>query len=137
YMVPSACVVLEALPLTPNGKVDRQALPVPDIASGPGYEPPQGAVEESLAAIWSEVLGVARVGRHDNFFELGGHSLLAVQMVARVQSEMRIELTVPEAFKHPLLHALASHLSASIPGHSIEQALADIDSFIDSMDTVQ
>ncbi|WP_136068719.1 amino acid adenylation domain-containing protein, partial [Modicisalibacter radicis] len=65
YMVPSAFMLLDAFPLTSNGKVDRKALPAPDMASGVSYEAPQGEVEEALAAIWAEVLGVARVGRHD------------------------------------------------------------------------
>ncbi|WP_136068724.1 amino acid adenylation domain-containing protein, partial [Modicisalibacter radicis] len=65
YMVPGVVVPLAALPLSPNGKVDRKALPAPDMASGVSYEAPQGEVEEALAAIWAEVLGVARVGRHD------------------------------------------------------------------------
>ncbi|KQB61349.1 MULTISPECIES: amino acid adenylation domain-containing protein, partial [Acidovorax] len=78
YMVPSVIVVLESLPLNANGKVDRKALPAPEFANRAQYEPPQGDVEETLAAIWAEVLRVERVGRHDNFFELGGHSLLAV-----------------------------------------------------------
>ncbi|BBI49014.1 hypothetical protein HORIV_14350 [Vreelandella olivaria] len=61
----------------------------------------QGKSEEALAAIWSEVLCVEQVGRHDNFFELGGHSLLAVQMVARVQADLQVELKISEVFKHP------------------------------------
>ncbi|MFC5769745.1 non-ribosomal peptide synthetase, partial [Thauera sinica] len=81
YMVPSAFVRLARLPLTPNGKLDRAALPAPegDAFVRRGYEAPQGEVEQTLARLWSELLGVAQVGRHDNFFELGGHSLLAVQ----------------------------------------------------------
>ena len=76
---------LEALPLTPNGKVDRRALPAPegDAYARRGYEAPRAPVEEALAEIWAEVLGVERVGRHDDFFELGGHSLLAMQVVSR------------------------------------------------------
>ena len=81
YMVPAAYVRLEQLPLTPNGKLDRRALPSPegDAYARRGYEAPQGETEEALAEIWSEVLGVERVGRRDHFFELGGHSLLVVR----------------------------------------------------------
>jgi thioesterase domain-containing protein len=83
YMLPSAFVALDALPLTPNGKLDRKALPAPD---GQGlalsrYEPPQGEVECAIAALWSELLGVERVGRHDNFFDLGGYSLMVFQVI--------------------------------------------------------
>lgn len=137
YMVPGVVVRLEALPLNVNGKVDRKALPEPDLASGSQFEPPQGRVEEVLAEIWSEVLSVERVGRHDNFFELGGHSLLAVQMVARVQADMQVELKISEVFKHPLLRDLAKCIAALNSESSFEQSLSDIDSFIDSMDTVQ
>ncbi|KIQ17417.1 hypothetical protein RT97_30365, partial [Variovorax paradoxus] len=63
YMVPSTVVVLEALPLNANGKVDRKALPEPGLENADAYEAPQGEVEEALAAIWADVLGVARVGR--------------------------------------------------------------------------
>ncbi|WGI26271.1 amino acid adenylation domain-containing protein [Halomonas alkaliantarctica] len=137
YMVPGVMVTLDALPLNANGKVDRKALPEPELTSGLQCEPPQGETEEALATIWSEVLGVKRVGRHDNFFELGGHSLLAVQMVAHVQADMQVELHISEVFKNPLLHALAECIVGLNHGHSLEQSLSDIDSFIDSMDTVQ
>ncbi|MBT0964196.1 non-ribosomal peptide synthetase, partial [Denitromonas iodatirespirans] len=87
YMVPSAYVSLERFPLTPNGKLDRKALPAPDGAAfvQRPYEPPQGEVEERLAALWAELLQLELVGRHDNFFELGGHSLLAVTMIGRMR----------------------------------------------------
>ena len=86
YMVPSAIVVLDALPLTANGKVDRKALPEPEMVSAQQYEAPQGELEETLAQIWAEVLGVERVGRQDGFFDLGGHSLLALGLLERVRA---------------------------------------------------
>ncbi|MBW3656663.1 MAG: amino acid adenylation domain-containing protein, partial [Gemmatimonadetes bacterium] len=87
HMVPAAYVRLEALPLTPNGKVDRKALPAPegDAYARRGYEAPVGETEGALAEIWSELLGVERVGRCDNFFALGGHSLLAVRVISRMR----------------------------------------------------
>ncbi|WP_287815689.1 non-ribosomal peptide synthetase, partial [Pseudomonas sp.] len=88
YMVPLAFTPLGALPLTAHGKLDRRALPDPDpatLASRP-FEAPQGTVEQAMAAIWAQVLGLERVGRHDNFFELGGHSLLAVSLVERLRN---------------------------------------------------
>ncbi|MBW8848898.1 MAG: AMP-binding protein, partial [Burkholderiales bacterium] len=125
YMLPAAYVRLPALPLTPNGKLDRQALPEPD-ASALGcsaYEPPQGPVEETLAALWCELLGLAQVGRHDDFFVLGGHSLLAVQLASRVRSSLGLEVALADLFAHPrlaefalaLAHASASTLPAIVP----------------------
>ena len=85
YMVPSAIVVLDALPLNSNGKVDRNALPSPEFGSARPFEAAQGDAEHALAAVWSEVLGIERVGRHDNFFELGGDSILSLQIVSRAR----------------------------------------------------
>ena len=85
YMLPSAIVVLERLPLNPNGKVDRKALPEPEFVGTDNYEAPQGEVEEALAGIWAQVLGMGQVGRHDNFFELGGDSILSLQIVTKVR----------------------------------------------------
>ncbi|HVY40166.1 MAG TPA: condensation domain-containing protein, partial [Polyangia bacterium] len=109
YMVPSAYVRLEALPLTRNGKLDRRALPAPDADSygARGYEAPRGAVEETLAGIWADVLRVERVGRHDNFFELGGHSLLAVKVASRVRRLLGVSLSIGEIFSGPTLADLA------------------------------
>jgi acyl carrier protein len=112
YMVPAAFVVLDALPLTPNGKVDRQALPVPqdDAYAGAEYAPPQGEVEEGIAAIWGELLARERIGRHDHFFRLGGHSLLAVRAVTALQRRFDVDLAMRDVFAHPVLCELADHI---------------------------
>ncbi|MFP2935043.1 phosphopantetheine-binding protein, partial [Pyxidicoccus sp. 3LG] len=86
YMVPSALVRLDAMPLTANAKVDRKALPVPDAArtlAADSYVAPRNATEETLAAVWAQVLRVPRVGIHDNFFQLGGDSIISLQLIAR------------------------------------------------------
>ncbi|WP_018905482.1 non-ribosomal peptide synthetase [Variovorax paradoxus] len=113
YMVPSAIVPLDAVPLNANGKVDRRALPDPELASATDFAEPQGEVETALAAIWSEVLGVERAGRHDNFFELGGHSLLAVQLVSGARRRFGIELPLRTVFEQPSLMAFAAAVSAA------------------------
>ncbi|TJZ72934.1 non-ribosomal peptide synthetase [Chitiniphilus eburneus] len=110
YMVPSVLMVLDALPLNPNGKVDRKALPVAELSASAGYAPPQGDIETALAAIWAELLGVARVGRHDNFFELGGHSLLLLAVLRRVEDTLARPVSVVELFQYPSIAALADFL---------------------------
>ncbi|WP_454878888.1 amino acid adenylation domain-containing protein [Serratia inhibens] len=113
YMVPAAWVLLEALPLLPNGKLDRRALPEPQGAqSQVAYAAPQGERETLLAAIWRELLGVERVGRHDNFFELGGHSLLAVRLTNRLQ-QAGLQLQLQALFASPTLHVLAQQLRSA------------------------
>jgi hypothetical protein len=91
YMLPAAFVVLEAFPLTPNGKLDRKALPAPeaDAYATVAYAPPEGQLEEALAELWSELLGIERVGRHDDFFALGGHSLLAIRLISEIDQAFR------------------------------------------------
>jgi amino acid adenylation domain-containing protein/non-ribosomal peptide synthase protein (TIGR01720 family) len=81
YMIPAAIVIMPSLPLNANGKIDRRRLPEPEFADAANYEAPQGDTEQALAAIWADVLGLGRIGRHDNFFELGGDSILSLQIV--------------------------------------------------------
>ncbi|WP_420127936.1 non-ribosomal peptide synthase/polyketide synthase, partial [Longimicrobium sp.] len=115
YMVPAAYVRLDTLPLTPNGKIDRKALPAPegDAFASRGYEAPSGQVEEAVAAIWSELLGAERVGRHDHFFELGGHSLLAVRVVSRVRQALGVEALPGDVFERPVLADFARGLQTT------------------------
>ncbi|MDR7009866.1 non-ribosomal peptide synthetase [Paraburkholderia strydomiana] len=111
YMVPAAFVVIDTLPLTPNGKLDRHALPAPgdDAFVQRDYAAPQGDTETTLAALWSELLGIDRIGRHDHFFELGGHSLMAVALIARLK-QAGLPTDVRTLFDTPVLSDLAARL---------------------------
>ncbi|MBW3655302.1 MAG: amino acid adenylation domain-containing protein, partial [Gemmatimonadetes bacterium] len=115
YMVPAAYVHLDALPLTPNGKLDRKALPSPEgeAFARHGYEAPVGEVEQALAEVWSEVLGVERVGRGDDFFDLGGHSLLVVLAVSRIKQVLDLEVEPGTVFECPVLKDLAEVLAGA------------------------
>ena len=86
YMVPVAVVVIEAMPLTVNGKLDKRALPVPEYQNVDSYRAPGDAVEEILAGIYAQVLGLERVGVDESFFELGGDSILSMQVVAHARA---------------------------------------------------
>jgi amino acid adenylation domain-containing protein len=124
YMVPSAFVVLEMLPLTPNGKVDRKALPTAesDRAAEDGPLAPFGPIEELLAGIWSDVLGLERFGRHESFFALGGHSLLATRVVSRLREVLGIELPLRRLFEAPTLEGLAREVEATRRGEESASA---------------
>ena len=134
YMMPSAIVVLSEFPLTVHGKVNRDALPLPgherpDLASA--YVAPTTSSEKALAAVWSEVLGVERVGLDDNFFALGGDSMRIVQVIARVR-EAGFVLAVQDLYRHQTIRALA----AAVPTPNPEEGSAespeedDLDTFL-------
>ncbi|MDQ0590035.1 non-ribosomal peptide synthetase [Variovorax paradoxus] len=117
YMVPSLLMTLPALPLNANGKIDRKALPLvqaTDAGTG-AHEPPSGALEETLARVWGELLGVSEVGRHAHFFELGGHSLMAAQLVSRLRAGAALQLPLKEVFDHPVLRDMAVRLQPAEP----------------------
>ncbi|HEX2269376.1 MAG TPA: amino acid adenylation domain-containing protein [Pyrinomonadaceae bacterium] len=110
HMVPASFVVLDELPLLPNGKLDRRALPAPEAVRPDlpqAFVAPRTGVEQSLAGIWSDLLGLPQVGVHDNFFDLGGHSLLTTQLISRVRELFKVELPLRQVFQQPTIAALA------------------------------
>jgi arthrofactin-type cyclic lipopeptide synthetase C len=117
FMVPALFMHLEALPLSPNGKLDRKALPEPDAVQDRPYEVPQGETETLLAAIWCELLGIERVGRHDNFFELGGHSLAAIRLIDKL-GKAGLAAAINDVFQQPSVAALARHLDDNRAGQA-------------------
>lgn len=148
YMVPAAVVAVKTLPLTVNGKLDQRALPAPEYTAG-GYRAPTGPVQETLAGIYAEVLGLDRVGVDDSFFDLGGDSLSAMRLIAKVNTTFDADLPVPVLFDAPSISSLASQLDrhkndqktgarklyASIHGRDCTEVRAadlKLDAFIDA-----
>jgi len=126
YMVPSAFIVLDDIPLTASGKVDRSALPAPEWSRDvleAEYIAPRTPVEEVLATIWSQVLGVERVGVHDNFFELGGHSLLATQVISRVRDTLQVEIPLRVIFDSPTVAGMAGFITSQQAKVAAEEQL--------------
>src|SRR6202008_2516319 len=109
YMIPAAVVALDTLPLTPNGKLDTRALPAPEYTAG-GYRAPGSAVEEILAGIYAQVLGVERVGVDESFFDLGGDSLSAMRLIAAINTSLDADLSVRAVFEAPTVARLAPRI---------------------------
>ena len=113
YMIPAAFVTVEGMPLTTTGKVDRAALRrlsyTPAVKTE--HAPARDAVEESVAAIWSEILGVEVIGVHDNFFELGGHSLLATRVISAIRQIFKMELPLKILFESATVEQFAAAVS--------------------------
>uniref|UniRef100_UPI0035C78745 non-ribosomal peptide synthase/polyketide synthase n=1 Tax=Pseudomonas allii TaxID=2740531 RepID=UPI0035C78745 len=111
YMVPAHFMFLERLPLSPNGKLDRHALPRPEATQATEqWVAPNSALEQQVAAIWSDILGAERIGLNDHFFELGGHSLLAMQVASRLRHNLGIELPLRVLFEQPRLQGFVAAL---------------------------
>jgi amino acid adenylation domain-containing protein len=107
YMVPAALVVLDALPVTPNGKLDQKALPAPDAAASASHLAPATPEEETIARIFAEVLGLARVGADDDFFRQGGDSIVSIQLVSKARAA-GLTLTAQDVFAHRTVRAIAA-----------------------------
>ncbi|MET8152458.1 amino acid adenylation domain-containing protein [Actinoplanes sp. NPDC049668] len=127
YMMPGSIGVLDALPLTGNGKVDRLALAA--LAGGRDdsrdYVAPDGPVQELIAAMWAELIGLDRVGGRDNFFELGGNSVIATQLVSRVREMFGVDLPLKAVFTGPTVAEVAEALVADPDRAATVDAVAD------------
>ncbi|WP_157118354.1 non-ribosomal peptide synthetase, partial [Mycobacterium sherrisii] len=110
HMVPAAIVALDSMPLTVNGKLDTHALPAPEYRDTDRYLAPGTAVEEILAGIYAQVLGVPRIGADDSFFDLGGDSLSAMRVIAAINTVLSSDLSVRTLFEAPTVAALAPHI---------------------------
>ncbi|AFJ55476.1 non-ribosomal peptide synthetase PvdD [Pseudomonas fluorescens A506] len=114
YMVPTHLMFLERMPLTPNGKLDRKGLPLPDVSQmQQEYVAPESELEQQVAAIWAQILGVERVGLADHFFESGGHSLLAMQVISRLRQLLGREVPLRTMFEQPRLQGFVETLCNS------------------------
>jgi amino acid adenylation domain-containing protein len=119
FMVPAYFVLVDDFPLTPNGKIDIDKLPDPE-AAGPadGYTAPRNPLEEKMAALWADVLGVDQryTGIDSDFFELGGHSLKATLLVSKIQEELHLQVPLAEVFRTPTIRGLSGYLKKA-PGY--------------------
>ncbi|NEO29894.1 MAG: amino acid adenylation domain-containing protein [Symploca sp. SIO3C6] len=113
YMIPGTFVTLEALPLAPSGKVDRRTLPIPvasNLVQEASFVAPRDLMEQQLAQIWSEVLGISPIGVYNNFIELGGNSLLATKIIGLVRARLQVELPLNRLFESPTIAQLAKEV---------------------------
>ncbi|MEV0537302.1 amino acid adenylation domain-containing protein, partial [Kitasatospora sp. NPDC050463] len=125
YMVPAAFVTIDTVPLSNSGKVDVRALPAPDLdafTTGGGHTAPRTPLEERLAAIWAEVLGLPQVGVEDSFFDLGGDSIRAVRLVGAMR-EAGYDVSIPDVFQQRTIAALATALPGAGTGTSLITAV--------------
>jgi len=116
FMIPAAFVTLDAIPLTPNGKVDRALLPrrepqAADVDSVPIGR--RGLVEEKIAAVWSGVLHLNKMGAHDNFFDLGGDSLKLIEVHSKLRKQFKDKLSITDMFQYCTIASLAERLSTA------------------------
>jgi amino acid adenylation domain-containing protein len=129
YMIPQTIVFLEALPLTPTGKVDRRTLPRPDHSRPElhtKFVSPKTTFEKSVAEMWSELLGLEKIGIYDNFFEIGGHSLLATRLINRIVDVFQVRLPLKALWEAPTIADLAAAILKAKAEQLDEQELNQI-----------
>ncbi|MBN3360519.1 non-ribosomal peptide synthetase, partial [Clostridium botulinum] len=111
YMIPTCFMKLEEIPLTSNGKFDRRLLPDPSLCRSLNeYEGPRNEIEVILTKLWSEVLGIKKIGINDDFFDLGGHSLKATVLMFKIHKELNKEVPLKEIFKLPTIKELSEFI---------------------------
>ncbi len=127
YMIPSYFEQLEKIPLTPNGKVDKKALPEPEIKMDEVHTVPRDEVEDRLAGIWSEVLGIPKevIGIDSDFFTLGGHSLKAIILTSQIHQAFKVKLSLAEIFNTPFIRAVAQIIKESGKTNFVELEKAE------------
>ncbi|MCP5046968.1 MAG: amino acid adenylation domain-containing protein, partial [bacterium] len=127
YMIPTYIMQLEQMPLTPNGKIDRKALPDPERQEAHRYIAPGNEMEEKMAEIWSEILGLSsdRIGINDDFFQSGGHSLKAVGLLARVHKDFSVQIPIPDLFSNPTISGICRLIAKS--GASVYHAVQPVE----------
>ena len=100
-MIPQHLIEIETVPLDADGKVDRAALPDP-FAGADDFIGPRTDMEKTIAGIWKELLGAARISVYDNFLDVGGHSLLAMRAVSRIAKQTGVRLNPSVMTLHTL-----------------------------------
>lgn len=131
YMIPAAFMKIDVFPLTPNGKLDKTALPLPNFTNNSQkYKKPRSALEKTLAAIWSQEMGIDRVGLNDDFYELGGHSLTAARIVSKINSQLNKDVTLNDLYKAKTIKQLIPVVKASNVGKSVSNQLINDNSHL-------
>ncbi|MCA9582011.1 MAG: AMP-binding protein, partial [Myxococcales bacterium] len=124
-MLPAHLVVMDSLPTTVGGKVDRKMLPAPErqeVSDAISHEAPRDLTEKTIADVWSEVLGIERIGIHDNFFELGGHSLQSMRVLERA-NRMGLRLAPADFFRSPTIAGLAEAVQVASTAKDLESLI--------------
>jgi amino acid adenylation domain-containing protein/FkbM family methyltransferase len=127
YMMPATFVLMESLPRTSSGKLDRRGLPAPAELQPGLFSEPRSSIQEALANIWAEVLGVEKVGVEESFFDLGGHSLLATRVISRARTAFGVELSVRALFDAPTVAGMSEIIQRAKDGHAATPPKESVD----------
>jgi hypothetical protein len=140
YMVPAGFIELERMPLTSNGKIDNKMLPAPEFARSERqdeYVAPETPLEEEVASVWKEVLGLERVGCGENFFEIGGHSLLATRVIMLMRSRLGLNISLRLLFEYPTIAGMAAALMDTLLEEADEPALEQLLAEVESLSEIE